>query len=445
MSDKPLHDLSELLDWVKDRYRKLEVKVDSISINDCAPWYYDETEGCIRNQKRDFFQIYGLRQYRGDELIAEQPVIVQDEIGFLGIISCNIGGTWHYLMQAKIEPGNVNVVQISPTLQATRSNFTGKHGGRIPEYLEVFLHAKPSDIIVDQIQSEQSSRFLRKRNRNVIIRIEEMLPETDSHKWMTLRQIKELMRHDNLVNMDTRTVLSCMPYVLMGEEADVPFDNKKYFYKTAWIMDMTTIAELYHEINDMKMLEDYRSKIISLANLDSWEMRDKEIACREEYPFRVIFCDIHIEGREVTHWRQPLFASNGRAVFGLISCDDNGVLKFLVKVRPEPGCFDVAEIGPTIQKEHKASGNRTLDEVEKLFSDRLDTGKGIIVDRILSEEGGRFYQEENRNVIMRVDKDEIPDLPKGYVWSDYGTLNILTQINNCLNIQLRNLLSLLEL
>ena len=38
-----------------------------------------------------------------------------------------------------------------------------------------------------------------------------------------------------------------------------------------------------------------------------------------------------------------------------------------------------------------------------------------------------------------------PDLPKGYVWSDYGTLNILTQINNCLNIQLRNLLSLLEL
>ena len=68
----------------------------------------------------------------------------------------------------------------------------------------------------------------------------------------------------------------------------------------------------------------------------------------------------------------------------------------------------------------------------------------MIIDRILSEEGGRFYQEENRNVIMLADKDEIEELPQGYTWSDYGTLNILTQINNCLNIQLRNLLSLLE-
>ena len=38
-----------------------------------------------------------------------------------------------------------------------------------------------------------------------------------------------------------------------------------------------------------------------------------------------------------------------------------------------------------------------------------------------------------------------PPLPQqGNAWSDYGTLNILTQINNCLNIQLRNLLTLME-
>ena len=43
-----------------------------------------------------------------------------------------------------------------------------------------------------------------------------------------------------------------------------------------------------------------------------------------------------------------------------------------------------------------------------------------------------------------VDKDKMEHLPKGYVWSDYGTLNMLTQVNNCLNIQLRNLLSLLD-
>ncbi len=440
----PLHTTEELLSWIKDRGDKIHVEIDHISLTSCAPWYYDEVEGCIRDKKRSFFQIYGLRQSKEEITIAEQPIIVQNEIGFLGIISCRINDTWHYLMQAKIEPGNVNVVQVSPTLQATRSNFTGKHGGRIPQYLDVFLHMSPEDIIVDQIQSEQSSRFLKKRNRNVIVRVKDILPETDTHKWMTLRQIKEMMRYDNLVNMDTRTVLSCIPYVLMGKDADVPFDDKPYFYKTAWTMNHQTIAELYHEINDIKMLGDFRSELVDIKSLDSWEMRDREIVCREDHPFRVIFCDISIEGREVTHWRQPLFASNGRAVFGLICCDDNGTLRFLVKIKPEPGCFDTVEIGPTIQSEWCASGYKINDSVEAFFFEKLEAGAPVLIDRILSEEGGRFYQEENRNVIMQVEKNELCELPRGYIWSDYGTLNILTQINNCLNIQLRNLLTLLE-
>ena len=69
-------------------------------------------------------------------------------------------------MQAKIEPGNVNKIQISPTIQATKSNFTQKHGGNKPKYLEYFLDNNNHKIIVDQIQSEQSSRFFKKRNNN---------------------------------------------------------------------------------------------------------------------------------------------------------------------------------------------------------------------------------------------------------------------------------------
>ncbi|WP_440286742.1 NDP-hexose 2,3-dehydratase family protein [Eshraghiella crossota] len=32
-----------------------------------------------------------------------------------------------------------------------------------------------------------------------------------------------------------------------------------------------------------------------------------------------------------------------------------------------------------------------------------------------------------------------------YFWVNYSTLNMLIQVNNCINIQLRNLLSLLKL
>ena len=38
----------------------------------------------------------------------------------------------------------------------------------------------------------------------------------------------------------------------------------------------------------------------------------------------------------------------------------------------------------------------------------------------------------------------LPELPEGYFLLDFKTLNELVQINNTMNIQLRNLLSLLE-
>lgn len=442
VSEKSLHSFDELLQWINHRNKTIEVSLTKISLKDCEPWYYNSEEGCIRNEKGSFFKIFGMRQLDKNVTIVEQPIILQNEIGFLGIIASKINGVWHYLMQAKIEPGNVNVVQLSPTLQATKSNFTGMHGGSIPKYLEMFLNATPEKTIVDQIQSEQSSRFYKKRNRNVIITSDTILKETDSHRWMTLAQIKQFMKIDNLVNMDTRTVLSCIPYSLMGQDADVPFKDKPYFYKTAWNMNRGTIVELYNRINNYKMLSDIKTELVPLYEMNNWSMKEKEFSDGYISPFHIIFCDIVIEGREVSHWKQPLFASNGKADFGLFCCDDEGVLKFLVSVKPEPGCFDGVEIGPTIQKEYNS---RVKNDIEKLYLEKLSKKDGVLVDTILSEEGGRFYQEENRNSIILVNKNEIDINNTGYIWSDYGTLNILTQVNNCLNIQLRNLLSLIEI
>ena len=74
----------------------------------------------------------------------------------------------------------------------------------------------------------------------------------------------------------------------------------------------------------------------------------------------------------------------------------------------------------------------------------MQAGQGILFDQLLSEEGGRFYHEQNRNILLQVEKTELPQLSDGYFLVDYCTLNELVQVNNTLNIQLRNLLSLLE-
>lgn len=72
----------------------------------------------------NFFSIDGIRIATNylDVSTWDQPIINQPEIGFLGFITKKIGGVVHFLAQAKIEPGNLNIVQLSPTLQATRSN-----------------------------------------------------------------------------------------------------------------------------------------------------------------------------------------------------------------------------------------------------------------------------------------------------------------------------------
>lgn len=443
------NDFKTIVDWVAQKNANLRVSITKNKLTESESWFYDEEQGEIRNQTNTFFQIRGLQQYQDSNMILEQPVLIQDEIGYLGIICKEIDGVLQFLMQAKIEPGNVNKIQISPTIQATKSNFTQKHGGRKPAYLDYFLNARPENIIVDQIQSEQSSRFLGKRNRNIIITVDEDIEVLPSHRWMTLGTIKQLMKIDNLVNMDTRTVLSCIPYcgakLTELEKCEIyeMFSDKSMF-RSMYNDNSEDFVRVYRYINDYKMLHSRENKIVPLAELKSWEFTDSEIVCRHQYPFKVIFCDIEIEGREVTHWSQPLFEAVGMATFGLICANFDGVKKFLVHAKPEAGCFDGIELAPTVQLE-AAIPESEYSNMDKLFFELLNGGAELKNNVILSEEGGRFYHEQNKNIVIQTEPDKIGELPEGYFWLDYKTLNEMVQFNNVLNIQLRNLLSLLEI
>ena len=407
-------------------------------------WFYDSQVGRIHNSNNCFFQISGLRVTNEDGFVAEQPILLQNEIGYLGMICKIISGTLHFLMQAKIEPGNVNCVQISPTIQATKSNFTQKHGGAKPKYLEYFLDAKKHTILFDQIQSEQSSRFLGKRNRNIIILVDEDVLECDTHRWMTLHQIKQLMKIPNLVNMDTRTVLSSLP-LIMGDGAEVEqYFTEKALFRSMFQSDKNELPAIYHYINNFKMFNELKRELVPLYSLKDWHYNSNdEFVCKHPYSFKLIHCDIEIEGREVRHWDQPLFEANGRAMFGLLTCVDEGVRKFLIKAKPEIGAFDQIELGPSVQRE--AVSDEPEDNVYRFFLEKLSSNQNVLFNNVLSEEGGRFYHEENDNVIIEIDKNELPELTDGYFWVTYKTLNTLIQINNTVNIQLRNLISLLEI
>ena len=330
---EPLHTLDELLAWVEERNQNLVVNIVPNRLSESRFWLYDEQTGRIRNQNYSFFEISGMRC--GE---VEQPIILQNEIGYLGILVKEINGVLHFLMQAKIEPGNINKIQISPTIQATKSNFTQKHGGNRPAYLDYFVQADKHTIIVDQIQSEQSSRFYKKRNRNIVLLVEEDVEVLPSHKWITLGQLKQLMHYDNLVNMDTRTVLSCLPMAMLDDERGRMlryFKDQSLYNSLFDAAEPEDLAVIYNYINNYKMFDYAQPELVRLDELKSWQMDDWGIRCREPYSFSVIYCDIEVEGREVRRWTQPLFKAEGIALFGLFTAVINGKRRFWLRLKPK--------------------------------------------------------------------------------------------------------------
>ena len=308
------HDISSIKDvseWLQQRNREVSVEVKKIPFCEMEQWQV-WNDGSLHHQSGKFFSIEGIRVMTDypKATVWEQPIIHQPEIGYLGILTKEIDGILYFLMQAKIEPGNVNHVQLSPTLQATKSNYTQVHGGKKAAYLDYFRNARPEQIILDQLQSEQGARFLRKRNRNIIIKVDEDVPVLEDFQWMTLGQIKALMQIDNCVNMDTRTVLSGLDfslYKVTDENASQMSDLGRALLDSANAHDgLHTMHGILSWFTGLKSGYDLTVTNVPLNQIAEWECRDNEIVRKDEKYFRILGVRVSIDNREVRSWCQPL-------------------------------------------------------------------------------------------------------------------------------------------
>lgn len=444
VTDSVLNSNHDLIAWIEQRNHEVEVRIEKVPFADLKGWHFDKETGNLVHDSGKFFSIVGIdvRTNTWCKQRWTQPIINQPEVGCLGIICKEFDGVLYFLLQAKIEPGNVNCVQLSPTLQATRSNYTQVHGGKKPAYLEYFQNAKPDQIILDQLQSEQGARFLRKRNRNIIIRVEDDIAVGEDFRWLTLGQIKALMRRDNTVNMDTRTVLSGLR--LEGDGGCSSSLAMHLFASENAKTGLMTLDDVLHRLSELKSRYELVVEKIPLRNVTDWTVTPTEIVHKDRKYFRVLGVNVTIENREVAQWCQPIVQPLQEGLCVLFAKKIKGVLHFLLQAKVECGNFDVVEFAPTIQC---LTGSWTNPQgyVPEFLNDFLS---GAIIDQVLfdtkqSEEGGRFYHEQNRNVICLVN-DRVPDVPaERFVWLTLGQIKEFLRFNNYLNIQVRSLISAL--
>jgi oxidase EvaA len=207
-------ELAEFHRWLAALGERVYTRAERIPLSELTGWHTEEDTGNLRHDSGKFFTVEGLDIHMPGGPVAHwsQPIIHQPEIGILGILVKQFDGVLHCLMQAKAEPGNCNGLQVAPTVQATRSNYTRVHGGKPVPYLEYFRDTVRHHVIADVRQSEQGSWFQRKRNRNMVVEVTEEVELLDGFCWLTLGQVHRLFREDNLITMDAWTVLSCLPF-----------------------------------------------------------------------------------------------------------------------------------------------------------------------------------------------------------------------------------------
>lgn len=431
---------NEVISWIRLQNEEVSVKVSKINLKKINNWILDEKE--LKHETDKFFKIIGIKVNNNilDKKKWCQPIIDQPEIGYLGFICKKIDNVLHFLVQAKIEPGNINYVQLSPTLQATHSNYTKVHKGKDPLYIKYFRNADENNILIDQLQSEQGSRFLKKRNRNIIISVDHEIEVHKNFTWLTLGQIKSLIKHDNLVNMDTRSVISTISFNQLSSSQieKVLKKNNNMFLKSALQKKSCLFSNnnIMSKITDIKSNKHNNIEKIDISSINDWKISEKKIHHTHHNYFNVIGVSVSIGNREVRKWCQPMIEPTQKGFCGFIVKKIKNNFHFLVQLKYECGNLDLIEFGPTVQQ--------TIDEnLEKnhLYNIISMSDNQIIFDSFQSEEGGRFFKEQNRNVLCLINEKLEFQIPKNFIWMTLNQLFFFIRHNNYVNIQARSLIS----
>jgi len=436
-------------DWFARKKKENHFSVEHIPFVSLQQWYFENETQNLKHASGRFFTIEGIRVETNFGMIHtwEQPIINQPEIGILGIITKKFDGIPYLLMQAKMEPGNVNLLQLSPTVQATKSNFTQVHGGKLPPYLEYFLDRSKSRFLVDQLQTEQGSRFLCKRNRNMIVEVVDNVELLDDFCWLTLWQIKALLEQDNFVNMDARSVLSCIP--MPGRDTEHAFDAQRFDDFSRSLFDSLlcqdthachTTAQIISWFTELKTKYHIAVQRIALKDVKQWERTDMEIRHEKNPLFSVIAVSVEAGTREVFSWTQPLVKESQQGLLGFITKKINGVLHVLMQAKVEPGNIDIIEIAPTVSCSAVAFKREQGYRIPFLDCFINAPERQVRYDVVQSEEGGRFYQFLNRNMVIELEESEEISLPENYIWMTFGQIADLLQ-HGYMNIDVRTLLA----
>ncbi|MET3988093.1 NDP-hexose 2,3-dehydratase family protein [Streptomyces sp. PvR034] len=446
-ADRAASSLQDFHAWFSAYLETESSEIRRIPFSELKGWRFEEPHGNLVHESGKFFSVQGLRVRNAPGAVPEwdQPIIHQPEVGVLGILVKEFDGIPHCLMQAKMEPGNHNKVQLSPTVQATRSNYTRVHGGRPVPYLDFFRNASRHRVLADVLQSEQGAWFYRKRNRNIIVETHDDVELLDGFHWLSVGQLHALLSEHDLVNMDARTVMACFPFTSPSPSGPRAFAGALARSLDPGYGSVHSPGSLRNWFTGARAGFTGEAHLVDLGSVRDWQRSDDRISHDRGVFFDVMAVDVRTGSREVSSWTQPMIEAHGQGVAAFLVQRIDGVLHVLARIGSEPGFMDAVELAPTVQctPENYAvlpaeAAPPFLDEVLHAPAD------SVLFDTVLSEEGGRFFHTRSRYLIVELPAERALVEPDDFRWLTVHQLSHLVQHSNYLNIQARTLLACLH-
>ncbi len=380
--------------WITEQRNKQKIKIKITKISELDKWKLDDKK--LYHLSKRFFKIIGINIKTNFFTKGwDQPIIKQNEVGILGIIKNNKKNK--YLLQAKMEPGNINKIQLSPTVQATKSNYSVVHGGKKVLFLNFFLNKQR----FKSFQSEQAFRYYNKQNANIIFHTNKKIKNVDHFMWFKKEEIHFLLKKKNLINMDTLSVFSC-------------FVKKRNFDKP--LNSINDINDWFFK-NDKKYF--LTTVIKDLSRLKKWRITKDKIHHKNNNFFSIIGLDVVSNTREVNKWSQPIIKGKSMSLAGFIMKDFNNTRHYLCRYILKPGSKK-STISCTVNTSdiHNYKNLFTLSAFQKNIIKNyfLNKKKSFTYNNILSEEGGRFYHSQINYKALCLKENEDVKKPNTYIW-----------------------------
>ncbi len=385
--------------WILDQKKINKIIVKRRNLNKLENWIISNNK--IYHKTKKFFQIIGIRVSSNfNKKTWDQPIMIQNENGILGIIRKKFNRNYKYLLQAKVEPGNINQLQLSPTVQATESNYKRVHGGKKTQFLKYFMKKK---FIIKSKQSEQGLRYLNKFNTNYLVEIKESLKLPKHFKWFSKPELNYLIKQKNLINMDTISVFSCS--IKKNKNENVVNTNKKL---DNWIRKQNRKYKISH-------------KKIPIKDIKDWKIDKNIFSNLKKRHFSIIGLNIKSNCREVKKWDQPIIAGKKLGFAGFIIKNFNGTTHYLCRFILKPGLKGgKISCSANFSDINDFKKNVNIPSYENRIIKYFFKKRKSLYNNIHSDEGGRFYQTQIKRIVVNADKKLNKKLDPKFIWISHN-------------------------